>query len=162
MNTFVETTSVDQTRELGRRLGQVLEPGDIIALEGDLGTGKTELVKGIADALGVASGVHSPTFVLHHRYQGRVPIEHYDLYRLDGMAWVDSGLDEPAPDAVTVIEWPDRAGVRAAYPAVRRRQPGDPRPPRQRRPGERRAARCGPSRSLCLARRRARPTPTCG
>src|SRR5256885_13932207 len=111
MNTFVDTTSVEETHELGRRLGQVVEAGDIIALEGDLGTGKTELVKGIAEALGVASGVHSPTFVLHHHYQGRVPIEHYDLYRLDGMAWVDSGLDEPAPDAVTGIEWPDRAGV---------------------------------------------------
>src|SRR5438128_6526346 len=111
MSTCVEATSVAETRELGRRLGQVLEPGDIIALEGDLGTGKTELVKGIAEALGVTTGVHSPTFVLHHHYQGRVPIEHYDLYRLDGMAWVDTGLDEPSPDAVTVIEWPERAGV---------------------------------------------------
>src|SRR5207247_69168 len=52
MNTFVETTSVGETRQLGRRLAQVLEPGDVIALEGDLGTGKTELVKGIAEALG--------------------------------------------------------------------------------------------------------------
>ena len=68
MNTFVETTSVGETRELGRRLAQVLEPGDVIALEGELGTGKTELVKGIAEALGVTSGVHSPTFVLHHHY----------------------------------------------------------------------------------------------
>src|SRR6266566_1045004 len=108
MNTFVETTSVGETHELGRRLAQVLEPGDVIALEGELGTGKTELVKGIAEALGVTSGVHSPTFVLHHHYQGRVPIEHYDLYRLDGMAWVDTLLDDPSPDAVTVIEWPDR------------------------------------------------------
>ena len=55
--------------------------------------------------------VHSPTFVLHHRYQGRMPIEHYDLYRLEGLAWVDTGLDEPAPDAVTLIEWPERAAV---------------------------------------------------
>src|SRR5207253_10287412 len=67
----------------------------------------------------VATGVHSPTFVLHHHYQGRVPIEHYDLYRLDGMAWVDSGLDEPAPDAVTVIEWPDRAGVLDDWATIR-------------------------------------------
>ncbi len=119
MNTFVETTSVGETRELGRRLAQVLEPGDVIALEGDLGTGKTELVKGIAEALGVTSGVHSPTFVLHHHYQGRVPIEHYDLYRLDGMAWVDTGLDEPSPDAVTVIEWPDRAGVLEDWATIR-------------------------------------------
>jgi tRNA threonylcarbamoyladenosine biosynthesis protein TsaE len=110
---------VEETRDLGRRLGQVLEAGDVIALEGDLGAGKTELVKGIAEALGVTSGVHSPTFVLHHRYQGRLPIEHYDLYRLEGMAWVDTGLDEPAPDAVTVIEWPDRAGVLDDWATVR-------------------------------------------
>ena len=102
---------MDETVELGRRLGRILEPGDVIALEGELGTGKTELIKGIAEALGVSSGVHSPTYVLHHRYRGRLPIEHYDLYRLEGMAWVDTGLDEPAPDAVTLIEWPERATV---------------------------------------------------
>lgn len=102
---------MEATRALGRRLGAMLEAGDVIGLEGDLGTGKTELVKGIAEALGVTSGVHSPTFVLHHQYHGRLPIEHYDLYRLEGLSWVDTGLDEPAPDAVTVIEWPERAGV---------------------------------------------------
>jgi tRNA threonylcarbamoyladenosine biosynthesis protein TsaE len=106
----VKTASVEETRALGRRLGAALEAGDVIGLEGDLGTGKTELVKGIAEALGVTTGVHSPTFVLHHHYQGRLPVEHYDLYRLEGMSWVDTGLDEPAPDAVTVIEWPERAG----------------------------------------------------
>jgi tRNA threonylcarbamoyladenosine biosynthesis protein TsaE len=110
---------VEETRELGRRLGQVLEAGDVVALEGDLGTGKTELVKGVAEGLGVTSAVHSPTFVLHHRYQGRLPIEHYDLYRLEGMAWVDTGLDEPAPDAVTVIEWPDRANVLDDWATIR-------------------------------------------
>lgn len=96
---------------MGRRLGLAARPGDVLALEGDLGTGKTELVKGIAEALGVTAIVHSPTFVLHHRYAGRIPLEHFDLYRLEGVAWVDSGLDEPAPDAVTVIEWPERATV---------------------------------------------------
>src|SRR5438552_17094097 len=93
MNTFVETTSVGETRELGRRLAQVLEPGDVIALEGDLGSGKTELVKGIAEALGVTSGVHSPTLGLHHHYQGRVPIEHYELFCLVGVPWYDIGMD---------------------------------------------------------------------
>jgi tRNA threonylcarbamoyl adenosine modification protein YjeE len=87
----------------------------VIGLEGELGTGKTELVRGIAEALGVTGRVHSPTFVLHHRYQGRLPIEHLDLYRLEGMAWVDTGLDEPAPDSVTLIEWPERAGVLNAW-----------------------------------------------
>jgi tRNA threonylcarbamoyladenosine biosynthesis protein TsaE len=110
---------VEETRELGRRLGQVVEAGDVIALEGELGSGKTELVKGIGEALGVTSGVHSPTFVLHRRYRGRLPIEHYDLFRLEGMAWVDTGLDEPAPDAVTVIEWPDRANVLDDWATIR-------------------------------------------
>jgi tRNA threonylcarbamoyladenosine biosynthesis protein TsaE len=114
----VKTASVEETRALGRRLGARLEAGDVIGLEGDLGTGKTELVKGIAEALGVPSGVHSPTFVLHHHYHGRLPVEHYDLYRLDGMAWVDTGLDEPAPDAVTVIEWPERAGVLEGWATI--------------------------------------------
>ena len=110
---------MEETRALGRRLGQVVQAGDVIALEGELGTGKTELVKGIGEALGVTNSVHSPTFVLHHRYQGTLPIEHYDLYRLEGMAWVDTGLDEPAPDAVTVIEWPDRADVLADWATIR-------------------------------------------
>jgi tRNA threonylcarbamoyladenosine biosynthesis protein TsaE len=119
MTTSVDSASAEETRALGRRLGQVAEAGDVIALEGDLGTGKTELVKGIAEGLGVTGGVHSPTFVLHHRYQGRMPIEHYDLYRLEGMAWVDTGLDEPAPDAVTVIEWSDRAAVLDDWATIR-------------------------------------------
>src|SRR4029077_18921306 len=107
MSTSVKTESVEETRALGYRLGAALEAGDVIGLEGDLGTGKTELVKGIAEALGVTAGVHSPTFVLHHQYQGRLPVEHYDLYRLEGMAWADTGIDEPAPDAVPLVEWPD-------------------------------------------------------
>jgi tRNA threonylcarbamoyladenosine biosynthesis protein TsaE len=111
MTTFVSTRSADETRALGRRLGQLAEAGDVIALEGRLGSGKTEFVKGLAEALDVTAAVHSPTFVLHHRYPGRIPVEHYDLYRLEGTAWIDSGLDEPMPDAVTVIEWPDRASV---------------------------------------------------
>jgi tRNA threonylcarbamoyl adenosine modification protein YjeE len=115
MSTSVDSASVEATHELGRRLGGALEAGDVIALEGDLGTGKTELVRGIAEALGVTGSVHSPTFVLHHHYRGRLPIEHFDLYRLEGMAWVDTGLDEPAPDAVTLIEWPERAGVLNAW-----------------------------------------------
>jgi tRNA threonylcarbamoyladenosine biosynthesis protein TsaE len=119
MTTSVSTRSADETRALGRRLGEVAEAGDVIALEGRLGTGKTEFVKGLAEALDVTASVHSPTFVLHHRYPGRIPVEHYDLYRLEGTAWVDSGLDEPAPDAVTVIEWPDRARVLEDWATIR-------------------------------------------
>ena len=115
MSTSVETRSVEETRQLGLRLGNALEAGDVVGLEGDLGSGKTELVRGIAEALGVSGSVHSPTFVLHHHYQGRLPVEHFDLYRLEEVSWVDTGLDEPAPDAVTLIEWPERAGVVNAW-----------------------------------------------
>lgn len=111
MSTSVRTASPEETRAFGRRLAGALKAGDVVAMEGDLGAGKTELIRGIADGLEVTGSVHSPTFVLHHRYQGRLPVEHYDLYRLEGMAWVDTGLDEPAPDAVTLIEWPERAAV---------------------------------------------------
>lgn len=90
------------------RLSAALEPGDVIALDGELGSGKTELVKGLAEGLGVTATVHSPTFVLHHHYEGRIPLEHYDLYRLSGMGWLDAGLDEPATDVIAVIEWPAR------------------------------------------------------
>ncbi len=96
-----------------------MRPGDLVALEGDLGTGKTVLVQGIAEGLGVRTPVHSPTFTLRHRYPGRVPLEHVDLYRLEASSWVDSGLDEVSPDAVTVVEWSDRASVLDAWSTVR-------------------------------------------
>lgn len=118
-STSVKTESVEGTHDFGRRIGAVLAAGDLVALEGDLGSGKTVLVQGIAEALEVTTTVHSPTFVLHHRYPGRVPVDHYDLYRLHGMEWSDAGLDEPAPDSITVVEWSDRAGVLDAWSTVR-------------------------------------------
>ncbi len=109
ISTFVETRSPDETRAFGVRLAAALEPGDVIALDGELGSGKTELVKGLAEGLGVTAPVHSPTFVLHHHYPGHIPVDHYDLYRLAGASWLDVGLDEPASDSIAVIEWPARA-----------------------------------------------------
>jgi tRNA threonylcarbamoyladenosine biosynthesis protein TsaE len=109
MSTSVETRSPEETRAIGRCLARVLHPGDVVGLEGDLGTGKTVLVQGLADGLGVTARVHSPTFVLHHRYPGPIPLEHYDLYRLGALEWRDTGLDEPAPGSITVIEWAERA-----------------------------------------------------
>jgi tRNA threonylcarbamoyladenosine biosynthesis protein TsaE len=94
---------------VGRCLGDALQPGDLVALQGELGSGKTVLVQGIAEALGARQPVHSPTFVLHHRYEGRVPLDHYDLYRLEGSAWLETGLDEQDPEAITVVEWSERA-----------------------------------------------------
>jgi tRNA threonylcarbamoyladenosine biosynthesis protein TsaE len=105
----INSASAEDTRALGRCIGGALAPGELVALEGDLGTGKTVLVQGIAAGVGAVDPVHSPTFVLHHRYEGRVPIDHYDLYRLQGLDWTDAGLDEPDPEAISVVEWSERA-----------------------------------------------------
>jgi tRNA threonylcarbamoyladenosine biosynthesis protein TsaE len=103
------------TQTLGERVGRLLEAGDIVCLYGELGSGKTVLTKGIARGLGVASerAVRSPSFVLLQRYQGRVPVYHADLYRLDGPAdIVDIGLREfLGADGVAVIEWADKLEV---------------------------------------------------
>jgi tRNA threonylcarbamoyladenosine biosynthesis protein TsaE len=119
MTTSVETASPEETRAVGRCLGAALRPGDLVALEGELGSGKTVLVQGIAEALGVEDPVHSPTFVLHHRYRGPVPLDHYDLYRLGGLDWADAGLDEPASDAISVVEWSERATPLEAWAGIR-------------------------------------------
>jgi tRNA threonylcarbamoyladenosine biosynthesis protein TsaE len=121
MPTFVETASEEETRALGNCLGRLLEAGDLVGLEGDLGAGKTVLVQGIARGLGVSGDVHSPTFVLHHHHPGPVPLEHYDLYRLEGTSWEDTGIDEPAPESVTVVEWSERAAVLGRWATVRLR-----------------------------------------
>jgi tRNA threonylcarbamoyladenosine biosynthesis protein TsaE len=91
-----------------------LKVGDVLALEGDLGSGKTTFVKGIAAGLGVAGrdGVKSPTFVLMHIYPGPIPLYHFDLYRLRGKDDLAAlGLEEFAydPKAVTCVEWAEKA-----------------------------------------------------
>jgi tRNA threonylcarbamoyladenosine biosynthesis protein TsaE len=100
-----------ETAAFAARLAQVLAPGDVVALVGDLGTGKTRLVQGLAQAWGVPPGdVTSPTFTLIHEYAGRVPLRHCDAYRLKHPdEFADLGLDDLfAEDGVTVIEWADR------------------------------------------------------
>jgi tRNA threonylcarbamoyladenosine biosynthesis protein TsaE len=101
-----------QTQRLGARLGELLEPGDVLLLEGDLGAGKTVLAQGLAQGLAIEDPVTSPTFTLIHEYEGRLPFYHVDLYRLAGDADAAAiGLEEYLyGDGVTVIEWPDRAG----------------------------------------------------
>ena len=100
-----------QTQRVGARLGELLQPGDVILLEGDLGAGKTVLAQGVAQGLGIDDPVTSPTFTLIHEYEGRLPLYHVDLYRLAGAAdAANIGLEEYLyGDGVTVIEWPDRA-----------------------------------------------------
>ena len=103
--------SEEDTREFGRRLAQVLPPGAIVALVGDLGAGKTRLVQALAAALDVPPDeVTSPTFTLVQEYVGRVPLRHCDTYRLRHPdEFLDLGLDELfAPDGIALVEWADR------------------------------------------------------
>ncbi len=103
--------SVEETQALGERLGSLLRPGDVIALDGELGAGKTTLIQGIARGLGFDSDrVKSPTFVLMREYPGSVPLVHIDGYRLDGApaaAWLDLDLIF-SPEKITLIEWAER------------------------------------------------------
>ena len=111
--------NVAQTIRLGQRLGELLRPGDLILLLGDFGTGKTHLIKGIAQGLGSADLVNSPSFVLINEYRagpqhGRMPIFHADLYRIeDADELAGIGLEEAwAGDGVCLIEWAEQAGGR--------------------------------------------------
>jgi tRNA threonylcarbamoyladenosine biosynthesis protein TsaE len=111
--------SADETRALGARLAAVLRPGDVVVLTGDLGAGKTVLAKGIADGIGVSEPVVSPTFTIVREYEGDIPLQHLDVYRLDHLQEViDLGLDELLDGhAVTVVEWGE--AVSALLPADR-------------------------------------------
>lgn len=104
------TLSATDTRELGRALGDAASPGTLLALVGPLGSGKTQLAKGVAAGLGVRSVVNSPTFVLMNEHVGRLRLFHVDAYRLDDPeeALAAGLLDERGADGVTVVEWADR------------------------------------------------------
>jgi tRNA threonylcarbamoyladenosine biosynthesis protein TsaE len=106
----VTTSSEQETFALGRRVGATLSPGTFLLLHGDLGAGKTAFVRGVAAGLGGDPGdVSSPTFVLIQHYDGRTPLVHVDLYRLESGAAVDDlGLEELAGGAVVAIEWAER------------------------------------------------------
>ncbi|MEA2451929.1 MAG: tRNA threonylcarbamoyladenosine biosynthesis protein TsaE [Actinomycetota bacterium] len=103
----VVTASPDETRIVGASLAPTLLPGDVISLSGDLGAGKTVFVQGLATALGVDGGITSPTFTIVHEYEGRYPIIHMDVYRLDSFQEVlDLGFEELLdPQAILVVEW---------------------------------------------------------
>src|SRR3989344_4772163 len=109
----VLSKSTDQTLELGEKLAKHLRKGDIVCLEGDLGSGKTTLIKGIAKGLKIASEkVNSPTFVLMNAYHGRLPLYHFDLYRLETTGEIGViGYEEFLyGDGVAVVEWAERLG----------------------------------------------------
>jgi tRNA threonylcarbamoyladenosine biosynthesis protein TsaE len=103
-----ETASAAETEAVGARLAAGLQPGDVVVVSGEVGAGKTTLIRGACRALGVEGPVTSPTFTIGQRYGGRFPISHLDLYRLAGLereepALLDDYLDA---DSVAFVEWP--------------------------------------------------------
>ena len=107
---LMESSSPEETYAIGRRLGQLAEPGDIVTLSGDLGTGKTVFAKGFAEGLGIADDVTSPTFTIIKEYtDGRIPLAHFDAYRIadpDEM-YAIGYEDYLSGDFVCLIEWPE-------------------------------------------------------
>jgi len=97
---------------MGKRLGRLLQPGDVVALVGDLGTGKTQFIKGLAEGVGVgrATYVSSPSFTLINEYPGRIPFYHIDLFRLESEKDAEGlGLEEYVRgNGITAIEWADK------------------------------------------------------
>ncbi|MFC1764211.1 tRNA (adenosine(37)-N6)-threonylcarbamoyltransferase complex ATPase subunit type 1 TsaE [Planctomycetota bacterium] len=106
------TKSPGETIALGRRIGSLLQGGEVFAIQGTLGTGKTHFIKGIAAGAGACDTqeINSPTFVLVNEYEGRLTVYHLDAYRLDSVADFEGlGFDDLlSPDAVVLIEWADR------------------------------------------------------
>ncbi len=110
MNSMIkcETSSVEGTRRLAEVIAGVVEDGDLLTLIGGLGAGKTAFTQGLASALGISDRVTSPTFALANQYEGRLLLNHLDVYRMDGAAESrDLDIDELLERGVTVIEWAD-------------------------------------------------------
>lgn len=115
------TSGPAETEALGARLAASLRAGDVVLVAGELGSGKTTLVRGAARALGVTEPVTSPTFTIGQRYQGSAhPISHLDLHRLDGLGGEDPGLldDYLTSDAVSFVEWPGALEEEFVPPAL--------------------------------------------
>lgn len=106
----VETRDASATRALAASLASAAMPGDLVALVGDLGAGKTQFAKGFGAGLGVTATINSPSFVLMAEYRGRVPMFHLDLYRLTDASDALAGglLDDRQVEGVTLVEWAER------------------------------------------------------
>lgn len=116
-----ETGGAAETEAIGARLAARLGPGDVVLLAGELGTGKTTLVRGACRALGVADPVTSPTFTIGQTYGGgRLPVSHLDLYRLQSLEGEDPALlaDYLRPEAVAFVEWPGAGSGQLDRPAI--------------------------------------------
>ncbi len=109
--TSTESSSPEETEAIGARLAAGLRPGDVVLVSGELGTGKTTLIRGACRELGVTERVTSPTFTIGRRYAGRVRVSHLDLFRLGDLGGEDPGLldDYLTPDAIAFVEWPGAA-----------------------------------------------------
>ena len=109
----LDSDSPGRTEEIAGVLAHALRPGDVVTVSGELGAGKTTFVRGACRALGVTDHVTSPTFTIGHRYHGRLPVSHLDLYRFQSVSAAEWGDLEPYfEDAVAFVEWPEAgAGV---------------------------------------------------
>jgi tRNA threonylcarbamoyladenosine biosynthesis protein TsaE len=123
--TSEQSSSPAETEAIGARLATPLRPGEVVLVSGDLGAGKTTLIRGACRALGVTEPVVSPTFTIGRRYAGRAPVSHVDLFRVESLRGEDPGLldDYLTPDAIAFVEWPgvaepDLGGQGPDEPAV--------------------------------------------
>jgi tRNA threonylcarbamoyladenosine biosynthesis protein TsaE len=117
----VESRSAAETEALGARVAERLRPGDVVVVSGEVGAGKTTLIRGACRALGIEGPVTSPTFTIGRRYGGgRIPVSHLDLYRLESMEGEDPALldDYLGPDGVAFVEWPAAGAARLGRPAL--------------------------------------------
>jgi tRNA threonylcarbamoyladenosine biosynthesis protein TsaE len=116
-----ETRTAAETEAVGARLAERLAPGDVVVVSGEVGAGKTTLIRGAARALGVTEPVTSPTFTIARRYiGGRLPLSHLDLYRLEDIEGEDPALldDYLGGDGVAFVEWPAVGIGRLGRPAL--------------------------------------------
>jgi tRNA threonylcarbamoyladenosine biosynthesis protein TsaE len=161
------TRSARATWQLGRRLGAALQPGDVVALIGDLGAGKTQLVRGACAGADVDEGdVSSPTFAIVQTYRGRLPFHHADLYRLADLdeLYATGFMDLVGSDGALVVEWADKVPGWAPAERLEIRLEEVARHPNSRRialigTGPRHAALAELLAASARARARARPLP---
>lgn len=111
MEETLVTASAEETGALGGRLARTLGTGDVVTVAGELGSGKTTLIRGACRSLGVDGPVTSPSFTIGHRYEAPVPVAHLDLYRLESLDPEEWGDLEPYFDGtIAFVEWPEHAG----------------------------------------------------
>jgi tRNA threonylcarbamoyladenosine biosynthesis protein TsaE len=104
----LESSSPEETERIGAVLAAEMQPGDVVTVAGELGSGKTTFVRGACRALGVEGPVTSPSYTVGHLYHGRLDVSHLDLYRFDGMSDAEWGdLERYFEDTVAFVEWPE-------------------------------------------------------